>query len=63
MYFIIDDKETKFCVLAHSGTFLNSLFNMLISVLRYRGTTSLTHLKIRLNVKKFPFWKMDSSGV
>jgi hypothetical protein len=63
MYFIIDDKETKFCVLAHSGKFLNSLFYMLISILRFRGTTILTRLKISLNVKKFPLWKKDLSGV
>jgi len=44
MYFVIDDRETKSCVLAHSEKFLNRLFYMLISVLRYRGTTSLTHL-------------------
>jgi hypothetical protein len=63
MYFIRDDKETKSCVLAHSGKFLNSLFCMLISVLRYRGTKSLTRFKISLNVKKFPLLKKDPSGV
>jgi predicted RNA-binding protein Jag len=63
MYFVIDNKETKSCVLAHSGKFLNSLFYMLISVLHYRGTTSFTHLKISLNVNKFPLWKKDPSGV
>lgn len=62
-YFIIDDKETKSCFLAHSGKFLNSLFYMLISVLRYRGTASLTHWKMSLNVKKFPLWKKNPSGV